>query len=83
MRLRVHRYLMYTDLTFGGSMDFMVYCYRCCGYLAKRSIYLQCADACCEAGIEATAINATTATIANNTRDLCIFISRFLVYKCL
>ena len=82
MRLRDYRYLMYIDLTFGGSMSFKEYCY-CCGYCLDAVWALWCADACCEAGIEVTVNNATTATIANNTRDLCIFISTYLVYKCL
>jgi len=36
MRFRDYRYLMYTDLTFGGSMRFMYY--YCCGYFARRSM---------------------------------------------
>jgi len=36
MRLWDYRF-MYTDLAFGGSMGFMVYCY-CRGYLARDSM---------------------------------------------
>ena len=56
-------------------MSFIVY--WCCPYLGRRSMD-SCADACCEA--DATAINATTVTIANNTRDLRILIVTYLVY---